>query len=465
MSRAAFAVVPWLIVLSPPAPAQAVPLRLNWQRDWKSAQQLAASASKPLLVVVMKDSEPACAEMLEKVYSDAVVARKLDHFVLVPCSPSTHDLIQIDLDGQKVSTCPKFPGVLCSEHQAFERELRERLEDPATKEIVVPRHAVYAADGTPLLDRPYAMRRDGFLEFLERALARGKDPTSGGASRSAATQKIVDAIVKAHSDDDREEAARLLFADVSPEREEAFFEVISRVKRPEDQAVVIRAAGHGEQRAWAPTIASQLESKHAWVRNCAVVTLEEEKNPAVLEKLLAAWEKDKDAETRKDVLRALGPCGGKQKKARDVLLGELASTKDGHRIGAALSLGHFIAGDPEVAAALEARWQKERDEKVRLAILWGIYHSVDSSQIELIDRLVKDERHGTFIEVADYVKQRLRAGTGPGVPGAGGGGGAGGAGGGWGAGFHVLQLVAPIYAEDKVQRNATRDFGRGPGGR
>src|SRR5262245_54347735 len=46
---------------APPAP------KLEWQHDWKSAQALAAAENKLLLVCVMKDTEPACVEMMEKV--------------------------------------------------------------------------------------------------------------------------------------------------------------------------------------------------------------------------------------------------------------------------------------------------------------------------------------------------------------------------------------------------------------
>jgi len=450
-----------------PAPAavaapQGAPTKLVWQRDWTVACDTARNESKPLLVCVMKDSEPACVEMMEKLYSDSTVARRMAGFILVPCSPSTHDLIQIEKDGVQVPSCPRFQGTLCSEHQALERELRERFLDPAKKdspakqELIVPRHVVMGSDGKVLLDRPYQMRREGFLEFLNEALALAKAPPGAPIPRSPAIQKIVDAVVKARTDDEREEAAKQLFLDVSPEREEAFLEIVGKLKRDEDQAIVIRVAGRAEHRAWAPTIATQLESKKAWVRNCAVVSLEEERNPAALEPLLALWEKEKDAETRKDVLRALGPCSGKDPRARTILLAELPSAKEGHRVAAALSLGWFLRDDTELAAALVERYQKEREEKVKLAILWGITSSEDAAQVELVDLLVKDERNATFTDLADQVKQRLRNGPNP-PPGGGGGGGGGGFGGAW----RALRLIAPIYADDKVVRNVARDFGRG----
>jgi hypothetical protein len=439
----------------------APPPKLVWQRDWTVACDSARAENKPLLLCVMKDSEPACVEMMEKLYTDSTIARRLASFVLVPCSPSTHDLIQIEKDGQQVPSCPRFQGVLCSEHQALERDLRERIlappKDPAkdpvkdpkdASALIVPRHVVMTADGKILLDRPYQMRRDGFLEFLAEGLQLAKAPAGAPIPRSPAIQKIVDAILKAKGDDEREDAAKELFVDVSPEREEAFQEVMGKLKRDEDQALVIRVAGRAEHRSWAPTIATQLDSKKAWVRDCAVVTLEEEKNPAALEPLLALWEKEKDPETRKDVLRALGPCSGKDARVRTILLGELGSPKDGHRIACALSLGFFLKDDTELAAALVARWQKEREEKVKLAILWGITNSEDAAQVELVDLLVKDERNNTFLDLADGVKQRLRNGPNP-PPGGGGG------------GWRTIRLLTPIYADDKVVRNVARDFGRG----
>jgi hypothetical protein len=436
--------------LVPAARPQAVPPpKLDWQRDFKAAQGLAAAEGKLLLVCVMKDSEPACVEMMEKVYADATVAKKLAGFVLVPCSITTHDLIQLDVGGQKTPSCPRFQGILCSEHQALEKELRDRFLDPVSKDVLVPLHAVLAPDGKPVIQRPYLMKRDGFLEFLSTAIALGKDPATPAAPRSPPIQKLVDAILKAKGDDDRETAAKELTSDCSPEREDAFFEVMGRLKREEDLGQVIRTAGRPERKAWAPILVTQLESKHAWVRDCTVVSLEEEKNPAVLDSLLALWEREKDPETKKDLLRALGPCGNRQKKPRDLLLSELGSTKDGHRVACSLSLGQYLTNDAEVAAALEARWQKERDEKVKLAILWGISGSNDAAQVELVERLIKDERNATLREVADSVKQRLKDGGAPG-----------------GGGWRVLRLLAPIYADDKVVRNVVKDFGRGgPGGK
>ena len=95
--------------------------------------------------------------------------------------------------------------------------------------------------------------------------------------------------MKAKSEDEREDAARDLFADVSPEREEAFLEVMGRLKKEEDQAVVIRTAGRAEMKAWAPTLVQMLDAKQAWIRNCTVVTLEEEGDPVVAPQLLALW--------------------------------------------------------------------------------------------------------------------------------------------------------------------------------
>jgi hypothetical protein len=94
---------------------------LAWSHDWKGALESAAAAKKPILVVVMKDEEPGCTRMLEKVFTDAEVRLKLANYVLVPASPATHKLIEIEQDGRSGPSCPQFVGSLCSEHQGIER--------------------------------------------------------------------------------------------------------------------------------------------------------------------------------------------------------------------------------------------------------------------------------------------------------------------------------------------------------
>jgi hypothetical protein len=98
-------------------PPQPPPAALPWQHDWKSACGKAATEKKPILVVVMKDQEPACPRMLNDLYGDAEVDQKLASFVLVPCCVTAHGPAGSD---PKTQSCPRFPGLRCSDHLEIE---------------------------------------------------------------------------------------------------------------------------------------------------------------------------------------------------------------------------------------------------------------------------------------------------------------------------------------------------------
>jgi hypothetical protein len=449
-----FAVVP---LQSKPAPAPAsaptaapkpAPARLEWQHDWKSACERATETKRPILVFLLNDSEPICQKTLDAIVADAEGMKRLASFVLVVASPSQHELVEKEIDGKRVPTCARYPGILCSEHVALEATLREKFLDPATGGEIVPQFAAFDGTGALLVKHAYAMKRDGFLEFLNAALAGGGGAAAPAeANRSPAVLKIIEDVVDAKSDDEREKAARVLFADSSPERESALQEILARLKRPADQGVVVRAAGAPEAKAWAPAIAKLLADKDHFVRDCAVVTLEEQRNPAVAGDLLAAWTAEKDEDVKRDLLRALGPCGAGKPEAKKLLIDELGSSKKPHRIAAAVGLGALLPGNADVASALQSRWTKETDHDVRIAILWGVGEAGDTAQAELVDRLMKNQKDEEFTTVANVAKERLHSNLKKAVKSMGKGG-----------GQNLKRLLAPVYGDDKVPRNALRDL-------
>lgn len=444
-----------------PAPALAQSAApLAWSHDWKSAQESAAAAKKPILVVVMKDDEPGCDRMMEKVYADREVRKKLESFVLVPVSQATHKLIEVERDGRRGPSCSQFVGSLCSEHQAIERELHARLAEPdAAGRVLAPQHLLFDASGTLLLRRPYEMKRQGLLEFLDWGLALFADPklASQPAIRSPAVLKLLDAIVKAPNDEAREKAARELLDEPSPERELALQDAVERVSGAESKGAIVRAAGWPEYKAWAPTIVKLLDSNVVWVRDCAVVSLEEIGEPLAGPALLALWEKEKDAETKKDVLRALGPCGGGRPEARTLLLAQLDAAKDPWRSAAAMSLGSFLKGDAEVAAALEKRYPREKSATLRLAILSAFLFADDATQRERVESMTKGEKDAGVAEFATRLRERL--GSNPAERAKPPNGGEAGARG-FGVDPSLLKLLAPLYADDKVVRNRIKAWKR-----
>jgi hypothetical protein len=326
------------------------------------------------------------------------------------------------------------------------------------------------------------MKTAGLIEFLDRGLTLfvegatesrsasqpASRPANGGANapaEGAGARKLppdllqkVAAIVKAE-EPEKESLTKELMSDATPERREAFLEAIRQSKLAKDKGIVIRAIGYPEFSAAAPAVLTLLAEKDPHVRNCAVVTLEEMANPSACVPLLDLFKKERESEIHKDIVRALGPCSAGNKDARAVLLKEAGHQNENVRVGAALSLGYFLAGDAEVEKAYRSRWEKEGSNlTMKTAILWGISFSNDASQVKLVDELTKDEKNGQVKQIAAGVKTKLQGGD-PFTGGGGGNGPPGGGGGRFGGGrWGLLRLLAPLYEEDKIVRNRIKDF-------
>ncbi|MBM4016111.1 MAG: hypothetical protein FJ293_14265 [Planctomycetes bacterium] len=439
-----------LLLAAPPARAEE---RLPAPAPTLAAARAAAAASKrPILVMVLNDAEPACRRMLEQVYSDPEVLAALDRFVLLVSSPDTHPNEAKPRGEEVIESCMKYPGVRCSEHQAVEREIRPLVADAAGN-VIVPSHLVLDGDGQVLVKRPYAMRKPGFLEFLAASAAltgATVDPAAPVGARSPAVEKLAKALREAKDGRAREEAARALASDASPEREAAFLEALGRMRNAEERGEAVRALGRRDHQPWAPTIAALLDEKDRHVRNCAVVTLEEMAATAAVEDLLRLHAGEKDPEIRKDVVRALGPCGVGNDDAKQVVLAQLESPKEALRSAAALSAGALLKGDAQVAAAIEARWKKERVAAVRLALVWGIGESGDEGQAKLLEKLVAKEKDDDVLKIAAVTRVRLegksieQAGKALGK----------------GGGKEARRLLGAVFDDDKIVRNFIRDTDR-----
>jgi hypothetical protein len=457
-----------VLVTTTPAP------EIKWAHDVASGFKTAAEEKKPVLFVIMKDNEIACKRMLEGVYTDDAVRARLANFVLLPCSVYDHTVPGSD-------QCTQFRGITCAEHQAIEREMRQRYQEQ--DQVVAPQHIVCDATGKLLLRQLWEMKTGAMTTFLDRGFALfleasgapapesrpESQPAGTPAAPAAAPRKSglapelearVTAILKA----DEEGKVRLtkeLVMEATPERREAFLALVARLKSVKDKELVIRAIGYPEFAGTASAVAKLLDDKDAHVRNYAVVTLEEMANPEVNNVLVDLHKRERDAEVKKDVVRALGPCGGSLDEARALLLKEIGSSADNVRAGAAMSLGYFLAGDADVQKALKKRWEKDSNNlKIKTAILWGIALSNDQSQSAFIDELTKDDNNGQVKQLAAAAKARL-AGEDPFEGGGGGGGGR--RGGGRGG---LFRLLGPLFAEDKVVRNRIKDWRAfGGGGR
>jgi HEAT repeat protein len=446
---------------------------LKFAKSYEEAFTRAKAEKKPVLFCIMKDNEIACKRMLGTVYKNPGVRKKMAEFVLVPCS---------------ISPEPTFEGVRAVEHQACERAMREAYQ--AENLVIAPQHIVVDPEGKLLLKKAYELNTGKFLEFLDRGLLYFADPArattesrpageeGAAGGRSAEVERILAMILKA-APPEKERLIKDLMSDPSSaERQEACLEALKKTTDAKVRGGMVRALGYPEFSGAAPMMVKVLEEKDTFVRNCATVTLEEMANPAAAEALVALHKREKDAEIKKDSVRALGPCGGGKPEVRDLLLKELTATAETMRTAAAMSLGMFVAGDDAVRKAYVTRYPKE-SLKVKTAILWGLGLSGDIASAEIIKELMKDESNGQLKELAGLVRKQLgddeapeadEGGDANGKKGRGGRGGGGrvgggrrgGAGGGPGT---LYRLLAPLYQDDKIMRNRVKEFMNLAGGR
>lgn len=452
------------------AAQDAAKVAVTFEKSYEAAFARAKAEKKPVLFCIMKDAEIACKRMLGNIYTDADVRRKMSEFVLVPCS---------------VSAEPTFEGVAPVEHQACERAMRENFQ--AENLVIAPQHIIADPNGKVLTKKVYEITSaKKFIEFLDRGLLIFVDPAkaagvesapTGGDSRptpdgkpaakvrSPEVERLLTLIAKAPAAERERLVKDLLSEPDSEERQEAYLEVVQKTRDAKERGALIRAIGHPEFSPAAGTVVKLLEEKDAFPRNCAVVTLEEMANSVAIVPLLAVFKKDKDAEVKKDCLRAFGPCSAGNAEARDVLVKELASSNENHRCAAAMSLGFFVSAEESIQKALKARYPKET-LKVKTAILWGLALSGDVEMAKLVQEMVADESNAQLKGLADAVRRQLGDATAPEAPAGGGGGGGGRKGGGGGGGGRrggggpgaLRKALAPLYADDKIMRNRVKEF-------
>jgi len=119
-----------------------------------------------------------------------------------------------------------------------------------------------------------------------------------------------------------------------------------------------------------------------------------------------------------------------------------------------MALGSHLAGDEEVRKLLRKRWSKT-DKKFHLAIIYAYWVAKDPDTAPDLEWIKKRERSGTDHDLAERVLaiiegRRAEVGGGRGRRnrnrGAGGG------------EWRLLLAFRPLFEQDKVERNAVKDF-------
>ncbi len=443
--------------LPQPSAPKAVATGLHFARNLDAAITEANASKRLLLWVIMKDGEIGCSRMLQTVYADTEVRARLNaSFVLLPCSTYDHGSAPAPEGSTEAPTwCAQFAAVLCPEHQAIEREMRKRYEE--TVQVVAPQHIITDADGKILARHRYELKKKEFLAFLDSAAGAAPVATDAAgipvpdkkpaSSRGAA---LLETILRGN-EAERCAAAKELCASGDKAAVAEFVTALEkpRIEPADLRRTVARAVGDPTCSPAALEFTRLFAVKETLLRNSAVVSVEEMADPVAAPALLAQWKIEKDPEIRKDILRALGPCGVGVDAARELLMKEAKSTSELLRIAACIALGHHTASRPDVCKLLLGRYEAADSKgQQRLAVIYAWSLSRNAEVLPDIDVALEKENNGELKDLLNAVKRAL-GGTVEAQPPRGRG---------RGGEFAVWRALGTLLEKDRIERNAVKAF-------
>ncbi len=404
MPRTASLLLLLLVILSLPRPGQG---QVRWETDLESAMARAKAEGKPMLISMHTSTEVACRRMLEKLYTDPDILPLLAEFVILPTCFDLHEEEKRTIDGKEVSVSPLFGTLGCAQLQRNEADVRDRFFDKA--DVKVPQHVFVGDDGEIYLGKIYELKKPAFVTLLTNALILYGSKVSDGMDE--VTKGFLAEVEKGSMQEKRKAVHGLLdFQD--PRRVDILHMTMQGLKKEAEKGECVRAFGKENYAFAAPAVMKALNDPSEYVRNCAVVSLEEMKATEAGEKLLAMFEKENDKEFRKDILRALGPCGGGLPKIKEVLVDNVKDRREDNRIACYLSLGYHLH-DQDVQELLAKQWKKEgKSIAAKTAIIWAYTFARDESLIPQLDELIAKERNGQLKYLVEAAKLQITTGSG-----------------------------------------------------
>ena len=410
-----------------------------WETGLDIAMKKAAETGKPLLISMHTSSEKASIRMLNQVYQDPEVRAKLAHFVVLPTCVDRHDEIMEKVGGEERPVSTLFRTVDCKTLVKNEKEVRARFFDSGV--VKVPQHVFIEVSGDGecniFMTKVYELSTSGFLDLLEKALIDHSVRRIGGLAKHL---KVLFETIRKGSDKKCVEAVQSILRLKDIEVSALLYPTIERLGREKDRARCVRAMGYPEFVDAAPVAMLWLTDKSKFVENCAVVTLEEMRAACALNALLDLYPEAKDKELKKDILRALGPCGAGDGRVKTILVESVESRERIYRLAAYLSLGFFL-DKAEVVNLLLERFEKEgKNTVLKSGIVWAFrdFRNVDISN--KIEKLVEKERNQQ-VKVLATATVKLMRGDFVEYDGA------------------LMKALRALYAQDKITRNEIIDLG------
>jgi len=383
--------------------------QVDWIGDWAEAMKLAKDTDRPVMVCInSKDGEKASDATAKEIYHDPEFVALSRKFVMVVVSVEHH---------WPKDACPRFGKVTCAQHLACWKELAGKYGEQlatafAQGEMVSPQHAWIKPDGTLLRRKEYWLTKSELMERMRKVLdemaGKGEAAPGEGEGEAPVTPSPADAPL---DEKDRSELARVETADqegrraaignlLATEKLAAQAALVALAK--ETKTVAVRCdiwRGLGRARVLSARVESEegLKDKDELVRSFAAVALEDLGQAESVEPLLKRAKVERDTTARKNMLRALGACGGPHadKEAAKYLLKALASDKQNAlKKHAALALRPY-GTTPEATALvlkkLEQEAGKSKDRWVRAGVVYTLaFIGNTDTTLPVFEKLLKE---------------------------------------------------------------------------
>ena len=327
---------------------------IDWQPDVATALELAKAGSKPLFVAINMDGERANDEMVRVHYKNATIGKLCARTANLFASRFDH--------GSGNRPCPRSGGITCAQHMEVEKEVRRLfLGGREGPEVIAPQHLFIGPENKMLLSVPYSITVEQLEWCLVTAIQK-LDPefpwTLSGAARPP-RRLVMEGVAKVGE----------LVPQVPPTREE-ITEILSQLKKvgprqagPDTISLVGRLMASDDKRAmdyiksmlrttffsrggsdrlertlhtigqhsspsWWQVVEPFLADSRLPVRCEAAVALEQLAEPKSLGALLKQWNKEKESDARKELIRAIAGAGADSRKASSMVSEQARKAKN-----------------------------------------------------------------------------------------------------------------------------------------
>lgn len=422
---------------------------IAWRTDLRETLREAKASKQVVFVAVNMDGERANDRMVKDVYKDKLIVELAGRSLNLVASNDTH--------AGEGKTCPRFGHVTCKEHRHVDVDVRTQVLAPDEEGYVIaPQHLFLGPDGQVLLSVPYevgvaelewcfvaalkAVDPDLVLEPSKEARppkrlvmagvhALGAESSELPLTREGALELVAELKKGMIRGAERQKSLRKLAMADEKEAREYLLNVLRTApgrgaggggrgggggggpegEKNDPRPRLMHWIGANSPASYWEVCAEFLGENDLLLRKEAVVAVEQLGSPDALKAIQKALRKEKDESVAKNLLRALGTCGGDDKGARKTLLKQAKSDKKPLlQANAVVALG-WLSPDEEVAEFL-TETLSEGEGQVQIGAVLAMAITRDGAWVELLQAKLEDEPEAPLKEAIEAALAVLKGG-------------------------------------------------------